>query len=429
MIKIIYKILILFSLSVYLIACNKSKIVESLLMQNVLSVCETPWHQIVAEGAKSIAYEKDYALCTEDCVAVEYLCKVGNLISTKRAGIDIIDASKLIKIENTKSSCTKEINCGCLLPNNKGVISNGVTAPVFSISQVACGQTCDSKKINVLCKNGTFVDPVSLQPTTLFNFSCTPLECKSCIAPWDQALIAAHTGTITGYINNTLLCGLNCSAATNAIKFNCFDGVLTRENGSLLNAANTLKSTCQINTNCTCTSADSVPTIYVNDSIQVLKLFQKPLGTCASPCDAGTDYKCLQDKFTKTADSTVNLLPLYKVCNDQCVYCDLPDGSKIQQDTKATFYKTPTGTCAKSCEKIEVLCNVDSVALKTSHLSIVSGVAPINDYKITSCSETCVSCNLPDGTKLQENLNTTFYSYSIKFIIQEETADPKSTKI
>jgi hypothetical protein len=391
-------------------ACNKSKLTEADLPSNqkLLSVCVTPWGQTVLEGAKAVAYENDKAACKDDCVSLEYLCTNGQLTAVKKDGADITNDADRVDIENAKQSCQKEQFCSCELPNGKGVVSHGVKIQAYSSGQVACGETCTAKEIDVLCQNGIFVDAVTTNPVAAINFSCSALECKSCTAPWDAMLKVAHGGMLTGYAASTLGCGLSCAAATNSVSFTCNNGSLTKGTTSVTVADTALKSSCQVSTSCSCTTAD--PQTYSHDSTTVYKLFQKQTGSCSSPCDAGVDYKCLDGNFSKVTDGTKPTTPVYKACVDQCIYCDLPDGTKIKQGTTATLFKDAVGTCDLSCQKLIVRCDVNT-ATKTGFLTVTNGATgAISDYKVAACSETCVTCNLPDGTKLQESKTATLFT-------------------
>lgn len=387
---------------ILLLGCNKSKLTEaeSSINQKLLSVCVTPWDQVVAEGAKAIAYTKDFAKCGEDCTPVEFQCTNGKLVSTKINNIEITDPSKAVDISTTKPTCNKETLCSCNLPDGKGVVSNGVQIQTYSAAQVGCGETCDTKKINVLCKNGTFVDPNTQATVSNVNFSCSALACKTCTAPWDATQKVAHQGTITGYINSSLQCGESClDSAKNSIRFTCNDGNLVRDNGALMNAATSLKTSCQVSTNCSCKTADNMS--YSHAPTTALQLWSKPTGSCASPCGASVDYKCVGGSFIKSSDGTTGVAAnLYKTCTDQCIYCDLPNGTKLEQGKTAVIHKAETGTCDKMCENITVRCDTNP-----TRLTKISGTGSgeISEYTSTkSCVDTCVFCNLPDNTKLQE---------------------------
>jgi len=405
------KHLIWILLSAFLFSYTKSKLTEGDLPSNqkLLSVCVTPWDQTVLEGSRAVAYQSDKVTCKEDCVALEYSCEQGQLINVKRDGADIASDADRIPIENAKQQCQKEEFCSCQLPNGKGMISHGIKIQVYSAAQAQCGETCDSKKKDVLCQNGIFVDPVTTNPVAAVNFSCSALECKSCTAPWDAMLKVAHGGKLTGYASSNLGCGLDCAATSNAVSFTCNNGALTKGTTTVTAADTALKSSCQVSTACDCKTADNQS--YSHSAVSVYKLFQKSSGSCASPCDAGTDYKCLDSVFTKL-DGIKSTTPLYKSCVDQCIYCDLPDGTKIKQGSEVPMFKSATGTCDQLCQKAMLRCDVNA-ATKTGFLTITNGApGPISDYKATGCSETCVLCNLPDGSKLQEGVEKKLYSNS-----------------
>ena len=387
--------ILLLSAIVLLSGCDNSKITESDLPSNqkILSLCITPWEQSISEGAKVISYLSDTAACNEGCKSVEFKCTGGRFFPgpNVKAGTTIAD---------TKQSCKQETRCGCQLPDDKGRVSDGFTTKVFSTSQVACGQACSSVEQTVICKNGKFFENADqTKEVTNYNFSCSIEDCKSCSAPWDGNLRAIHGGRLIGYVKDSLTCGFSCSdTASNAIGFTCANGELRRDTGALTTAAVSLKTTCQVSTDCACKTATGET--FIHDKVTKFKLFKKSTGTCNVACDAGIDYTCEEGKFINKTSGATETAPLYLGCTDTCKYCTLPNGQTVKQGTVKILFKTNEGTCSQACKPIELRCDAGAT---TGEIKIVSGTGPITDYKESSCSDTCVTCDLPDGTKLIEN--------------------------
>lgn len=397
-IKILKNIIILFLFS----ACNNSAIYDS-SNESLMVVCETPWKQIVKNGGKVIAYEKEIAKCGEECVAIEFTCLNGNLVSTKREDIEL-DGNQLIDINGLSPQCHKETKCSCLLPSDKGSVSSDLIIPVYTTSQVACGQSCDTKKIEALCDNGTFVDPINKTNLTQINFSCAAAECKSCTLPWDQTQKVAHEGIATGYISSELGCGLSCSSESNSHQFKCYDGVLTKVSGLGDVDPKLLNNNCKVKSNCTCTTTDKH--VFTQNTESKFKLYPANIGTCAKPCTEGNEYKCVEDQFIKIGTTVSDTTNLYKTCTDQCVFCSgLPDGSKLEEGKTVTISKSSEGTCSKACESATVTCDA-----ATKKIIFKSGTGSLTDYKAMGCTDTCVRCDLPDGTKLEQNLQRKLYN-------------------
>ena len=402
--KVLNIFILLLGAILFLSSCDRSKITESDLPANqkLLSLCVTPWEQTISEGAKVIGYLSDTATCTESCKPVDFTCTTGRFVP----GSNVPSG---VAIANTKQSCKKEEKCSCQLPAGKGKVSDGFTTKVYSTAQVSCGQICSSVEKEVVCKNGKFFNFVDqTKEVTNYNFSCSIEDCKSCTALWDPLLRVMHGGRLVGYVKDKLTCGFTCSdTALNAVGFSCDNGELRRDAGALTANAASLKTSCTASTDCTCRAASGET--YVHNKNTLIKLSKKNTGTCDVACDVPVNYTCEEGKFVNKTTGAIETAALYTSCADTCKYCTFPNGQTVKQGTTGTFYKKPEGTCALACQSIQLRCDP---AATTGEIKIISGTGPVLEYKESSCSDTCVSCKLPDSSNLIENAETDLFKKS-----------------
>ncbi len=137
-------------------------------------------------------------------------------------------------------ACSPPSGCSCALPGTLGQISNGTTERLTSVSQLACGQSCESSpSVLARCDNGVLVNSANsnpldtTNPTFPFKYRCSQAPCSDC------PLLGYGTIRNNDSIRLYSRSEMGCADDPDLLSFNfaCVNGELQR-NGIAYNPAN-----------------------------------------------------------------------------------------------------------------------------------------------------------------------------------------------
>lgn len=399
------------------------------------AVCELPWGGTLAAGQTTEeAFAKPLIECTETCDSyrVKLTCQDGQLSAIDQKG------NKIDLIASLSKSCYKK-KCDCTHAGK--TVEDGQSETFFRNASNVCDAPCESRKFD--CRSGKLYDSgLSDGTSTAASFtaaSCSATACQSCTTPWGETI--AHKGTVSAFKADVPACGVTCESGK--VTLTCNNGSLTGGSIATYKFKTCQARACQ---NCTLPSGDIIAhnaslRTYAATSVgcgqacttnsAVLKCSDGTITggdtsiykytscaavackTCTLPCgttlaSGGNGYcfrvsqpaacglTCLAErkKFLckdgvttaeDTSDMTTNTGYVKTACNEiaACTTCDLPDGRKVDDGTKVTFFKASSVSCGQSC-----LTSANAVTLTCANGSFANQ-SLYQGFKETSCTANC----------------------------------------
>ncbi len=321
---------------------------------------------VVEDGNARDFYRMAAPSCGRKCEPRSFTCKAGKLLDTDAPrGASTISSYP-------QSSCTEVACKACPAPWG-AMIAHGATTPAYKADVAGCNTSCAQNKVTLRCNDGN----LSGGDTSVYKFAgCTARACQNCQLPSGDLL--AHNATAPAYEIDSAACGTSCSAMSTTLK--CEDGNITGGDVTKYkyNSCNPVQ--CK-----TCT----LPCGRVLASGGEGFCFKAAApSACGNTCLADRKkYSCL-DGITKPEDGSsaaANAPFTFSTCNEggACSSCYLPDGRKVLDGTKMTFFKEASLGCGKSC-----LTTANAITLTCSN-GTFANQALYPDFKQTTCAVDC----------------------------------------
>ena len=399
------------------------------------AVCELPWGGSLGPGETTEeSYSKSLVECSENCSSfkVKLTCKDGQLVAVQ-------GTQPFLLIASLSRTCHLK-RCDCT--HAGAIVEDGKTRDYFIKASASCGTKCESR--NFTCKSGKLFDTAApTQPSTIAAYTaaaCAEIACKSCTTPWGA--MVDHTKTIPSY--KTDVAGCNQTCAGNTATLLCTDGTLSGGNLAQYKFGTCTALACQ---NCTLPSGDILAhnaatpayriasaacgapscasqsaSLTCNDgaitggdpaifkfaacTTDVCRTCTMPCGvtlgsggsytcyrknqpsSCGDSCSSDAKlFKCL-DGVTSAADSSAmsgNTGYTFTSCSAgaACSSCQLPDGRRVLDRIKSTFFKQKTLGCGQSC-----LTTANAITLTCSNGEFANQIL-YADFRETECSVDC----------------------------------------
>ncbi len=235
-----------------------------------------------------------------------------------------------------QSADCKDGKCPCNSP--LGPIADGVSIPVYSVAQVACGSTCASLASQLTCHNGTWD-----KDTTNLSFSCQVQACQSCKVGTNN--IVGDGQSISMYSASQSACGQSCQDLKQVQT--CSNGILLDSSGNPANP--TYNQVACVAPTCSCRLPDNSGALSLGGS---QTFYSQTNGTCTQSCASLSQSRTCS--MTGTGSSAVfsfngSSAYQYSSCQDvtpaQCE-CALPGGlGTLGNGASYTLYSQSSVSC------------------------------------------------------------------------------------
>ena len=218
-------------------------------------------------------------------------------------------------------------NCSCELPDGTE-IANGATVDMFSSAKANCGQTCAQRMQPATCENGELVRVPGHD-----YLSCEEAVCAACELPWGEQL--AEGASIDVYRRDQVGCKENCQRSS----VSCSGGRLVGANLSTYPYPSCVVQNC---IQCRTPWGD-----MVDDGTQI-RVYSAETLPCGQRCGDHDQYiRCTAGEFPDTVDLTIFR---HETCaTEQCMRCDTPWGTTINNNTQVSAYRNASVPCNQSC--------------------------------------------------------------------------------
>tara|TARA_B110001454_G_scaffold219200_1_gene251790 strand:+ start:15085 stop:17796 length:2712 start_codon:yes stop_codon:yes gene_type:complete len=289
-----------------------------------------------------------------------------------------------LQMEMTYTKACSDGKCPCDSP--LGPIVDGGTALAYDTNQVACGATCETRAVTLVCKNGKFD-----RDTKPLSFSCQVSACKACTVGNNQV---PHGFTVQMFNSNSVACGKSCDDNKRALV--CKDGKLQ---GSLAGPSADGKDGVYSSASClpqTCNC--SIPDGGSMTAGGEMKFYKSSTGTCDIPCDDSKNMvkrTCApvngsSTTFAFSGDTSFSKSSCTERPTNLCG-CTLPDTNKTalgHGKSKDIFGASAPYSC-NTCDNIKITAYCDSGTLydkpSTDSTRVVLSPSQLNSHKSLSC--------------------------------------------